>query len=69
MVFARRYVRRNPSNRLINKAELLVLPRRDDAFLLPLAHTVRADFWVQVDVDFILIKHDVPSAPGSAPAQ
>ncbi|ECF6075139.1 helix-turn-helix domain-containing protein [Salmonella enterica subsp. houtenae] len=36
---------------------LLVLSRRGDAFLLPFRHPVSANFWVQVDVDFILIKH------------
>lgn len=36
---------------------LLVLPRRGDTFLLPFGHPVRANFRVQVDIDFILIKH------------
>lgn len=36
---------------------LQVLSRRSDAFLLPFGHPVHADFRIQVDVDFILIKH------------
>lgn len=36
---------------------LLVLSRCGDALLLSFGHPVRADFRVQVDIGFILIKH------------
>src|SRR3954451_10407762 len=37
----------------------LILPRRHDLLLLSLKHPVVADFWVEMDINFVLIQQNL----------